>query len=78
MATELTVLAGYLAILIMGASVLATVGRRERFVFGAGVLLLLVALTFLSSTLGAVVAAIGILAVVGSAVPLLREPAPST
>lgn len=78
MASQLTVSAGYLAILIMGGAVLATVGRRERFVFGAGVLLLLLALTFLAGTPGAVVASVGVLAIVAAAVPMLREPAPST
>lgn len=78
MATQLTVLAGYLAILIMGGAVLATVGRRERFVFGAGVALLLLALTFLPGAVGAAVATVGVLATVGAALPLLREPAPTT
>lgn len=78
MASQLTVWAGYLAILIMGAAVLATVSRRERFVFVAGVLLLLLGLTFLAGTPGAVVASVGVVAIVAAAVPMLREPAPST
>lgn len=78
MASQLTVLAGYVAIVLMGAAVLATVGRRERFVFGAGVLLLLLGLTFLDGVPAAVVATVGVLATVAAAVPMLREPAPST
>lgn len=73
MATDLTVGAGYVAILLMWAAVIGTVERRERFLFATGVIVLLVAVTFLSGTAGAVVAFVGIAAVVWAAVPLLRE-----
>jgi hypothetical protein len=57
----------------MWAAVIATVGRRERFVFAGGVVLLLVGVGALSGTAGAVVAFLGIAAVVAAAVPLLFE-----
>ena len=78
MASQLTIMAGYLLFLVLVVAVLGTVTRRERFVFGAGVVVLLFAMTFLSGTVGAVVALVGVLAIVAAAVPLLREPAPST
>lgn len=73
MASQLTVGAGYVAILIMWAAVLGTVERRERFVFAGGVILFLVGVGALSGTAGAVVATLGIAAVVAAAVPMLRE-----
>lgn len=78
MASQLTVVAGYLVFLVLIASVVVTVSRQERYLFAAGVVLLLAGLAVLGGSAGAAVAFLGVVAVVGAAVPLLREPAPST
>ena len=73
MATSSVIAAGHLAILLMGAAVLGTVERRERFLFGAGVALLLVGMTVRTGSTGAIVAAVGVVAVIAATVPLLRD-----
>lgn len=78
MASTLSVGAGYVAVLLMAAAVLAILSERERFLFVAGVVLVLIAQTLLSSTPGAVVGLIGVAAMLSAALPMLREPAPST
>jgi hypothetical protein len=78
MASQLIVVASYLAFLVMASAVVVTVDRRERYVFVGGVVLLLAGLALLRGSAGAAVAVLGVVAVVGAAVPLLREPAPST
>lgn len=73
MANGLVVGLAFAAMLVMGASVLGTVDRRERFVFVAGVALVLLGLTFLPGPAGGALAFLGFVAVVASTVPLLRE-----
>lgn len=63
---------------VLLASVLGAVDRRERFAFVPGVLLIvagpaLVALVSVPGAVGGVIALIGVVVVVGSTVPLLRE-----
>lgn len=64
---------GFAAMVVMGASVLGTVDRRERVWFVLGVALVLVGLTFVSGTGGGVLALLGFVVIVASTVPMLRE-----
>lgn len=75
MASQLLVVAALLLILVILASVLGAVERRERFVFVPGVALFVVAHAAGQSpeTLGVLLALVGLVAVVASTVPLLRE-----
>lgn len=73
MATELVVGLAFATMLVLAASVIGTVERRERFAFVAGVALVLLGLSVLRGTAGGAVAFLGFVAVVASTVPLLRE-----
>lgn len=74
MASQIAVLFGFAAVLLMLGAVLGSVERRERFVFVLGVALVLVGLTFLTAPriLSVTLVLGGIGAVIASAIPLLR------
>lgn len=74
MANEILIGFGFLAMAVMLGSVLGTVERRERFSFVAGVVLVGVGLTLSEpAALGAGIALVGLVAILGSTVPLLRQ-----
>lgn len=78
MPNTLAIAFGFAVIGLVLASVLGAVERREKFLFVAGVVLLvvgpiLVGSLSLSAVLGGIVALVGFLAIVGSTVPLLRQ-----
>ncbi len=69
---------GFATFALLLVAVYGSVERRERVGYVLGVALVLVGLTFLSTpaVLGKIVVLAGIVAVLASAVPLLREPMP--
>lgn len=77
MASTLAVGFGVASVVIMWGAVLGAVERREKFVFASGIVLILlgpalVAGGSLPEAAGSLIAALGVLAVVASTVPLLR------
>lgn len=74
MASQLVVAASLALVLVILASILGAVERRERFWFVGGVALFIVAHVVGSpESASAVLAVVGIVAVVASTVPLLRQ-----
>lgn len=73
MATDLVVGIGWAAMVVLAVSVLGTVHRRERLLFVPGVLLVVLAMTFLGGVAAGAVALVGLAAVFASTVPMLRE-----
>lgn len=73
MANDLVVGLGFAVVLVLVASVLGTVERRERFAFVPGVVLVVLGLTFLSGPAAGAVALVGLAAVLASTVPMLLE-----
>lgn len=73
MANEVVVGLGFVAMAVMGAAVLGTVDRRERFAFVLGVALALGGLSLLPGTAGGLVAFVGFVLVAASTVPMLFE-----
>lgn len=69
---DLAVFVSWVGMLVLAVSVIGTVERRERLLFVPGVLLVILALTFLSAAAAGVVALVGLAAVVASTVPMLR------
>lgn len=83
MASALVTGAAFVAIVVILASVLETVERREKFSFVAGVALIivgpgLVTLVALPEIVGGGIAFIGLVMVVASTGPLLFESRPTT
>ena len=70
---DLAVFVSWVGMLVLAVSVIGTVERRERLLFVAGVLLVILALTFLSAAAAGALAVVGLAAVVASTVPMLRE-----
>lgn len=73
MANDLVVGLGFAGVVVLAASVLGTVERRERYGFVAGVALVLLGMTFLSGLAAGAVAFLGLAAVLASTVPMLVE-----
>ena len=73
MASALVVGVGLALMAVLAVSVLGTVTRRERLMFVPGVLLVMVAMTFLSGLLAGGLAVVGLALVFASAVPMLVE-----
>lgn len=73
MAHGVAVSLGFGGMVVLVASVLGTVERRERFAFVAGVVLVLLGLTFLTGLAAGGVAFVGLALVLASTVPMLRE-----
>lgn len=73
MAQHLVVGIGLALIAVLAVSVLGTVTRRERLLFVPGVLLVMLAMTFLSGVLAGGVAVVGLGLVLASSIPLLVE-----
>lgn len=74
--TSQLVIGGSLAlVIVILASILGAIERRERFVFVAGIALFIVAHTLVTSpeNVAAGLATLGILLAVASTVPLLRQ-----
>lgn len=75
MASDLLLGASLALVLIILASILGAVKRRERFAFVAGVALFVLAHAVAPpETIGLLVAVAGIVLVLASTVPLLRQP----
>lgn len=75
MASDLLVGASLVLVLVILASVLGAVKRRERFGFVAGIALFVLAhLVGAPESVGLVLAVAGIALVLASTVPLLRQP----
>lgn len=73
MAIDIAAGLGFLGVLIMAASVVGTVERREKFAFVLGVALVLVGLIAVAGTAGGVVSLVGLALMVASTVPLLLQ-----
>lgn len=73
MANDLVVGLGFAGMVVLAVSVLGTVSRRERLGFVAGVLLVMLGLSFLSGTAAGLVAVVGLAVVLASTAPMLLE-----
>ncbi|MFB6361218.1 MAG: hypothetical protein ABEH59_07830 [Halobacteriales archaeon] len=72
MVNDLVVGIGLVGIVVLAVSVLGTVTRRERLLFVPGVLAVILGMTFLSGLGAGAVVVLGLVAVLGSTVPMLR------
>ena len=73
MTSALVVGVGLALMAVLAVSVLGTVTRRERLAFVPGVLLVMLAMTFLSGLLAGAVAVVGLGLVLASSIPMLVE-----
>lgn len=73
MATDLVVGVGWVGMVVLALSVVGTVHRRERLLFVPAVLVVMLAMTFLSGIAAGLVAFVGLAAVFASTLPMLRE-----
>lgn len=73
MTSDLVVGIGWAGMVVLAVSVLGTVTRRERTPYVVGVLLVIGGMTFLADQAAGLVALVGLLIVLASTIPLLRE-----